>query len=164
MKVDTSKADIEGFWVYSQVHLKYKNAIRHSGSITALTKTHVRFGLKLLEITEGFLWFLLEKSVLQLENKVFLCETNILPNNTTPSITTKTDYFGKLNEMLIKWKDKEDKLNMGDLNTRTGNEDSLHEKLGNQLGHLLPKIEATTLKTGNRCSCDGKLNNSVRKL
>ena len=33
---------------------------------------------------------------------------------------------------------------MGDLNTRTGNEDSLHEKLGNQLGHLLPKIERTT--------------------
>ena len=53
---------------------------------------------------------------------------------------------------------------MGDLNARTGNEDSLHEKLGKQLSHLLPDIEATTFEIGNRCSCDVKVNTSGRKL
>ena len=53
---------------------------------------------------------------------------------------------------------------MGDLNARTGNEDSLHEKLGKQLIHLLPDIEAATLETGNRCACDVKVNTSGRKL
>ena len=86
------------------------------------------------------------------------------PNNTIPTIITKTDYFGKLNEMLIKYKDKGDVLIMGDLNTRTGNEDGLHENLAKQLSHLLPDIEATTSETGNRCSCDVKVNTSGRKL
>ena len=50
---------------------------------------------------------------------------------------------------------------MGDLKARTGNEDG---KLGKQLNHLLPVIEATTLETGNKCSCDVKVNASGRKL
>ena len=66
--------------------------------------------------------------------------------------------------MLIKYKDKGDAVIMGDLNVRTGNEDNLHEKLGKQLSHLLPDIEGTTLETGNRCSCDVKVNTSGRKL
>ena len=49
---------------------------------------------------------------------------------------------------------------MGDLNARTRNEDGLNEKLGKQLRHLLPDIEATTLETGNRYSCDVKVNTS----
>ena len=53
---------------------------------------------------------------------------------------------------------------MGDLKATTGNEDGLHEKLGKQLNHLLPDIEGTTLETGNRCSCDAKVNTSGRKL
>ena len=40
---------------------------------------------------------------------------------------------------------------MGDLNARAENEDGLHEKLGKELNHLLPDIEATTLETGSRC-------------
>ena len=91
--------------------------------------------------------------------------TNALHDkNTTPTITAKTDHFGKLNEMLIKYKDKGGILIKGDLNPRTGNEDGLHDKLGKQLNHLLPDIEATTLETGNRCSCDIKVNMSGRKL
>ena len=66
--------------------------------------------------------------------------------------------------MLIKYKDKGGILIKGDLNPRTGNEDGLHDKLGKQLNHLLPDIEATTLETGNRCSCDIKVNMSGRKL
>ena len=53
---------------------------------------------------------------------------------------------------------------MEDLKATTGNEDGLHEKLGKQLNHLLPDIEGTTLETGNRCSCDAKVNTSGRKL
>ena len=64
----------------------------------------------------------------------------------------------------IKYKDKWDILITGDLNARTGNEDGLHEKLGKQLNHLLPDIEATSLETDNRCSCDVKVNTSRRKL
>ena len=108
-----------------------------------------------MEDTEGFLWFPIEKSLFQLENDIFLCVAYIPPNNTTPTITTKTDYFGKPNEILTKHKGVSI---MGDLNTRTGNEDGLHEKLGKQLSHLLPDIEATTLETDNRCSCDAKVN------
>ena len=80
-----------------------------------------------MEDTEGFLWFLLEKSLFQLENDIFLCGTYIPPNNITPTIIKKMDYFEKLNEMLIKYKDKGDILIMGDLNIRTENEDGIHE-------------------------------------
>ena len=117
-----------------------------------------------MEDTEGFLWFRLEKSLFQFENDIFLCGVYIPPNNSTPTITTKTDFFRKLNEMLIKYKDKGDILIMGDLNERTGNEDGLHEKLGKQLNHLFPDIEGTTLETGNRCTCDAKVNTSGRTL
>ena len=107
-----------------------------------LKKNHVRFGLNLVEDAEGFLWFHLEKSLFQLQNDIFLYGAYIPPNNTTPTITTKAGYFGKLNEMLIKYKIKWDILIMGDLNSKTGNKDGLHEKLGKQLSHLLLSIEA----------------------
>ena len=103
------------------------------GGITVLEKNHVRFGLKLVENAEGFLWFCLEKSLFQLQNDIFLYGAYIPPNNTTPTITTKAGYFGKLNEMLIKYKIKWDILIMRDLNSKTGNKDGLHEKLGKQL-------------------------------
>ena len=160
-KADTLKINLEDFWDYSQVRPKHKNAIRHSGGITVLAKNHIRFVLKLVENTEVFLR--LEKSLFQFENDIFLCGAYIPPNNTTPTITAKTDYFRKLNEMLIKYKDKGDILIMGDLNARTGNEDGLQEKLRKQLNHLLPDIEEITLETGNRCSCDAKVNTSGRK-
>ena len=60
----------------------------------------------------------------------------------------------------MKW----DILIMGDLNPRTGNENGLHEKLGEQLNHILPDIEATSLETHNRCSCDVKVNTSGKKF
>ena len=103
------------------------------GGITVLEKNHVRSGLKLVGNAEGFLWFRLEKSLFQLQNDIFLYGAYIPPNNTTPTITTKAGYFGKLNEMLIKYKIKWDILIMGDLNSKTGNKDGLHEKLGKQL-------------------------------
>ena len=52
------------------------------GGITVLEKNHVRFGLKLVENAEGFLWFRLEKSLFQLQNDIFLYGAYIPPNNT----------------------------------------------------------------------------------
>ena len=40
-KNDPSKINIEGFWDYSQVRPKHKNAIRHSGRITILAKPDI---------------------------------------------------------------------------------------------------------------------------
>ena len=54
-KADTLKINIEGFWDYSQVRAKHKNAIRYSGGVTVLAKNHVRLGVKLVEGTERFL-------------------------------------------------------------------------------------------------------------
>ena len=85
-KANTLKINIEGFWDYSQVCSKHKNAIRHPGGIAVLAKNHIRFGLNLVEDTERFLWF-------RLENDIFLCGAYMPPNNTTPTITTKKDYF-----------------------------------------------------------------------
>ena len=77
--------------------------IRHSGGNTDLAKNDTRFGMKLVEDTEESLWFWLEKSLFQLENDIFLCGAYILSHNTTPIITVKTAYFGKLKKMLIKY-------------------------------------------------------------
>ena len=60
-KNDPSKINIEGFWDYSQVRPKHKNAIRHSGGITILARYNIRPSLKLMENSEGFLWFWFEK-------------------------------------------------------------------------------------------------------
>ena len=54
------------------------------------------------------------KSEIQFENDIFLSGAYIPPNNTTPTLATKTDYFQKLNEMLIRYKDKGNILIMRD--------------------------------------------------
>ena len=56
-KNDPSKINIEGFWDYSQIRPKHKNAIRHSGGISILVRYNIRPGLKLIENAEGFLCF-----------------------------------------------------------------------------------------------------------
>ena len=61
----------EGFWDYSQVRPKHKNAIRHSGGIIILAKHNIQPGLRLVENSEGFLWIRLEKSFFNLENDLF---------------------------------------------------------------------------------------------
>lgn len=50
------------------------------------------------------------------------------PSYTTPSITTKTNYFENLNKTLLQYKYKSDVLIMGDLNAKTGNEDAFYMK------------------------------------
>ena len=86
---DTLKINIEDFWDYSQVRPKHKNAIRHSGSIAVLAKSHIRFGLKLVEDTERLLWFRLLK--FQFEYDIFLCGTYIPPNYYKNGLFSKTE-------------------------------------------------------------------------
>ena len=163
-KNDPSKINIEGFWDYSQVRPKHKNAIRHSGGITILARYNIRPGLKLIENSEGFLWFCLKKSYFKLKNDVYLCGAYIPPANTTANITSKTDYFGNLEKSILKYKNKGNIIIMGDLNARIGNKDNtLNKKLNGDLGHLLP----TTMELSNsqdRCSCDNSVNTAGRKL
>ena len=45
-KADTSKLNIEGFWDYSQVRPKHKNAIRQSEGITSPAKHNIRPGVR----------------------------------------------------------------------------------------------------------------------
>ena len=85
-KADTSKINIEGYWDYSQIRPKHKNSIRHSGGITILAKHIIRPGIKLVENTEGFLCFKLDKNFFQTDNdlfSIFLCGAYIPPKNTT---------------------------------------------------------------------------------
>ena len=92
----TSKFNIEKFWDFSQVRPKHKQAIRHSGGITVLAKYNIRPGLKLVENTEGFLWFRLDKTFFKFKNDIFLYGACIPPRNTTTNVNVKTDYFGNL--------------------------------------------------------------------
>ena len=71
-KADTSKINVEGYWDYSQIRPKHKNAIRHSGGITVLAKHNIRPGIKLVENTEEFLWFKLDKNFSQTDNDIYL--------------------------------------------------------------------------------------------
>ena len=105
-KNDPSKINIDGFWDYSQVRPKHKNAIRHSGGITILVRYNIRPGLKLIENSKGFLWFCLKKSYFKLKNDVYLCGAYIPPANTTTNITSKTEYFGNLEKSILKYKNK----------------------------------------------------------
>ena len=87
------QTSIEGFWDYSQVQPKHKNAIKRSGGIIILARCNIRPGLKLIENSEGFLWFYLKKSYFKLKNDVYLCGVYIPPAITTANITSKTDYI-----------------------------------------------------------------------
>ena len=95
-------------WDYSQIRPKYKNAIRHSGGITILAKHIIRPGIKLVENTEGFLWFKLDKNFFQTDNDIFFSVVHIAipPKNTTKNISAKTDYFSNFEKAILKYKEK----------------------------------------------------------
>ena len=114
-----------------------------------------------MENSEGFLWIRLEKSFFNLENDIFLCGAYIPPKNTTQNILSKTDYFGSLENSILKYKDKGNIVIMGDLNARTGIEDHIL-CLDNHISQLLPDTNA--IQDGNRCSCDDKKNSYGRIL
>ena len=105
-KGDTLKINIEGFRDFSQVQPKHKLVIRHSDRITILAKFNIRPGLKLVENTEGFLWFCLDKTFSKLKNDIFLCGAYIPPRNTTTKVILKTEYFGNLEKSILKYKRK----------------------------------------------------------
>ena len=161
-KADTSKLNIEGFWDYSQVRPKHKNAIRHSGGIIILAKHNIQPGLRLVENSEGFLWIRLEKSFFNLENDLFFCGAYIPPKNTTQNILSKTDYFESLENSIFKYKDKGHITLMGDLNAWTGIEDHTLCPVDKHISQLLPDTNA--IQDGNQYSCDDKTNSYGRIL
>ena len=159
-KADTSKINIEGFWDFSQVRPKHKQAMRHSDGITILAKYNIRRGLKLVENTEGFLWLRLDKTFFKLKNDIFLCGANTPPRNTTLNVNVKTDYFGSLEKPILKSKGKGDIFIMGDLNARTGNKENIHNiKLNEHLKDILLNSDEAS-KLTKRCSNDLKTNTS----
>ena len=111
-KVDTGKINIEGYWDYSQIRPKHKNAVSHSGGIAILAKHIIRHGIKLIENTEVFLWFELDKNFFQTDNDIFLCRAYIPPKNTTKNILAKIDYFSNFEKAILKYK-KRKHINFG---------------------------------------------------
>ena len=106
----------------------------------------------------------MKKSYFNLKNDVYLCGAYIPPANTTANITSKTDYFGNLDKSILKYKNKENIIIMGDLNARIRNKDStLNKKLNEDLGHLLPTTKELT-SSQDGCSCDNSVNTAGRKL
>ena len=57
-----SKIELTGFWDYSQVRPKHKNAIRHSGGISILIRKELRKGIKIAQDIEGFVWLKFDKT------------------------------------------------------------------------------------------------------
>ena len=97
--------------------------------------------MKLVENTEGFLWFKLDKNFFQTDNDIFLCGAYIRPKNTTKNILAKTDYFGNFEKAILKYKEKGNILILGDLNARTGYQGQSQRNFDNHLQHLLPKAD-----------------------
>ena len=113
---DTSKINNEEYWDYSQIRSNHKNAIRHSGGITILAKHIIRPAIKLVEKTEGFRWFKLDKNFFQTDSDIFLCGAYIPPKNTIKNILAKTKYFGNFEKAILKYKVKGNTLILGNLN------------------------------------------------
>ena len=129
-----------------------------------LARYNIKPDLKLIENSEGFLWFCLKKSYFKLKNDVYSCVAYISPANTTANITSKTDYFCNLAKSILRYKNKGNIIVMGDLNAMIGNKDnSLNKKLYEDLGHLLSTTKELT-NSHDRCSCGNSVNIAGRKL
>ena len=86
-------------------------------------------------------------SFFNLENDIFLCGAYIPPKNATQNILSKRDYFGYLENSILKYKDKENIVIMGNLNARTGIEG--HTLCpDNYISQLLP--DTNSIQDGNR--------------
>ena len=152
-KADTSKINIERYWDYSQIRPKHTNATRHSGGITVLAKHIIRPGIKLVENTEGFLWFKLDKNFFQTDNDIFLCGAYIPPKNTTKNVLAKTDYFGNFEKAILRYKEKENILILRDLNVKTRSQGQSQHNFGNHLqlkqtNYPVTQIDALEMKRG----------------
>ena len=67
-----------------------------------MAKHIIRPSIKLVDNTEVFLWFKLDKNLFQTENDIFLCGAYIPPKNTTQNILAKTDYFSHFERAVLK--------------------------------------------------------------
>ena len=150
-KADTPKINIERYWDYSQIRPKHTNATRHLGGITVLAKHIIRPSLKLVENTEGVLWFKLAKNAFQTDDDIFLCGAYIPPKNTTKNVLAKTDYFGNFEK--ARYKEKKYILILRDLSARTGSQGQSQHNFGNHLqlkqtNYPVTQIDALEMKRG----------------
>ena len=129
-----------------------------TGGITVLVKNTIQQGVKLAEDSEGFIWLWLEKSFFKLQNDVFSCGAYIPSSNTTQNIHSKTDYFGDLENSILKYREKGDILIMGDMNSRTGREGNMYHENNKYIAELAPENNKKMSLKGDRSSCDHKTN------
>ena len=70
--------------------------------------------------SQNNLKLIVNKNFFQTGNDVFLC--GVAPKNSIKNILAKTDYFGNFEKAVLKYKEKENILFLGDLNARTGSQ------------------------------------------
>ena len=92
---DDSKLNLVNYWDFSQIRPKGKKAGRYSGGITLLVKTYLRKGVKIIDNSEGLLWFKLSKDFFNLRDDLYICAAYIPPQN-SKNMLAKTDYFNNL--------------------------------------------------------------------
>ena len=102
-KGDESKINIPGFWDFSQIRPKHRKAFMHSGGVSILVRDHLRPGINVAQISEGFIWIKMDKSFFKFVNDIYLCAVYIPPLYTTKNVNLKTDYFQSLFEACLKF-------------------------------------------------------------
>ena len=81
-----------------------------------------------------------------------------------PEHSFKTDYFGDLENSVVKYRGKRDNLIIGDLNSRTGSEGNIYHKNNEYIAKIAPESNKKTSLKGDKSPCDDKTNTSGRKL
>jgi exonuclease III len=115
-KKDESKIELPGWWDFSLVRPKYKKSGRYSGGITIFCRNQLRHGIKIVQSSEGFVWFKLDASLFNLINDIYVCAVYIPPQRTANLYCKKVDYFQCLYDGLLKYKDKGNIIIAGDFN------------------------------------------------
>ena len=161
-KKDDSKIELPGWWDFSVVRPKYRKFGRHSGGITICCRSNLRPGLKIMESSEGFIWFKLDAKFFNLLNDLYVGAVYIPPQYTKNLYSKKIDYFKCLCDALIKYGNKGNIILAGDFNARTG-VDHLDHFDTPHVDEICPKDVVNYINV-QRHSCDDKVNNYGKKL
>ena len=161
-KTDDSKINLPGWWDFSIVRPKKKKPGRPSGGITTFCKSNLRPGIKIVQSSEGFIWFKLDAKFFNFINDIYVAAVYIPPQYTKNLYSKKTDYFKSLNDTILKFSDKGNIILAGDFNARVGMDESVHFDTTHVDDLCPPDIIDT--KPIQRNSCDTKINQYGKKL
>ena len=161
---DDSKINLPGWWDFSIVRPKTKKSGRFSGVISFFCKEGLRSGIKVVEVSEGFVWVRLDAKVFNLKNNLFLCAAYIPPQYSKNTESKKVDYFQTLNDSILKYGSQGNIMIAGDLNARIGvdHTNSMHKT--SVVDGILPEELMSSRVTKPRMSCDDKINAYGKKL